>query len=185
MVCELAAPTTTLPKLALDGVRLIPACVPVPLTETTVLDPWEFVTVILPLTVSAAVGLNFTLMVCVFPAASVKGRVIPVSVTSFAATVTFEIVRLEFPLLVSVTVFVLELPATTFPKLNPVGFAESVTVEATPVPLKEIVAGEFAALLETVTVPAKLPAVLGANTALNVVLAPAARLAGVVNPLRL
>lgn len=88
MVCELAAPTTTLPKFALDGVRLIPACRPVPLTVTTVLDPWEFVTVMFPLTVSAAVGLNFTFMVCVFPAASVTGKAIPLSVTSFALTVT-------------------------------------------------------------------------------------------------
>jgi hypothetical protein len=87
--------------------------------------------------------------------------------------------------LVSVTVFVVEVPAVTFPKLKPVGFADSVTVEATPVPLNATVAGEFGALLETVTVPDRPPAVVGANTALNVVLAPAARLAGVVKPLTL
>jgi hypothetical protein len=51
------------------------------------------------------------------------------------------------------------------------------------VPLRAIIVGEFGALLVTVTVPVKLPVVVGANFAPNVVLAPAANVAGVVNPL--
>jgi hypothetical protein len=91
-------------------------------------------------------------------------------------------VTLEFPVLLRMTLFVLELPAFTLPKLKLAGLAEMVTVEATPIPLKEIVAGEFGALLETVTVPVRLPAVVGAKTALKVVLAPAAKVAGVFKP---
>lgn len=88
MVCEVVEPTATFPKAALEGVRLIPACKPVPLTEITVLPPCEFVTVIFPLTVSSAVGLKLTFMVSVCPGVSVAGRVTPVSVTSLALTVT-------------------------------------------------------------------------------------------------
>lgn|SRR5579883_33715 len=185
MVWELAAPTATLPKLALDGVRLIPACNPVPFTGITVLEPCEFVIVIFPATFSAAVGLNCTFIVWVCPADSVIGSVKPLSVTSFALTVTCEIVMLEFPELVSTTVLLLELPAFTFPKLKLVGLAEMFTVDATPVPLRETVAGEFGAVLVTVTDPVRLPAVVGANTALKVVLAPAARLEGGLSPVTL
>lgn len=93
-------------------------------------------------------------------------------------------VTFELPVLVSVTFWELELPALTFPKLKLVGLALSVIVDATPVPLKAIVAGEPGALLVMVTVPFKLPAVVGANTALKVVLAPAAKVVGVVRPFR-
>jgi len=185
IVWELVAPTTTFPKLALDGVRLIPACVPVPLTEMTEFEPCVVVTVMFPLTFSAAAGLKITFIVCVWPGGSVTGRATPLSVTSFAPTVIWEIVRFEFPLFVSVTLLVLELPALTLPKLRLVGLADSVTLEATPVPLKEIVAGEPGALLFTVIVPDRLPAAVGANTALNVALAPAAKAAGVFRPLTL
>lgn len=94
-------------------------------------------------------------------------------------------VTLELPVLVRTTLFVLEFPTFKLPKLKLVGLAEMVTVEATPVPLKEIVAGEFGALLVTLIVPDKLPAVVGAKTALKVVLAPAAKVVGVLKPLTL
>ena len=55
----------------------------------------------------------------------------------------------------------------------------------TPVPVRAIVAGEFGALLAIVTVPFNVPAVVGANTALKVVLAPAATVFGVVKPVTL
>jgi len=94
-------------------------------------------------------------------------------------------VRLEFPLLVSVTLLALEFPAFTLPKLRLVGLADKVTEAATPVPLNDTVAGEFGALLEMVTDPARLPAVVGAKTALNVALDPAAKVFGVARPLTL
>lgn len=151
----------------------------------TALDPWLVVTVIFPDMVSADLGLNNTFKVCVCPGVRVTGTVTPLVVVSVALTVTVEMVRFEVPLLVSVTLCEPELPALTLPKLRLVGLAVSVTAAATPVPLKEIVAGEPGALLVTVTVPVKVPADVGANTALNVALAPAATVEGVASPLML
>lgn len=65
------------------------------------------------------------------------------------------------------------------------GLAESVTVAATPVPLSATVLGELGALLVMLTVPVKLPAVLGANKTLNEAVPPAATVVGVVSPLTL
>jgi hypothetical protein len=70
-------------------------------------------------------------------------------------------------------------------KLKLVGLAESVTVAAAPVPLRATALGEFGALLVMLTLPAKLPAVVGANKTLNVAVPPAATVAGVVSPLTL
>src|SRR5579864_3547457 len=96
--------------------------------------------------ISAAFGLNATFIVWVCPGVKVTGRVRPLVVVSVALTVTVEMVTLEVPLLVSVTLWEPELPALTFPKLRLVGFAVSVIVPATPVPLKAIVVGEPGAL---------------------------------------
>jgi hypothetical protein len=92
---------------------------------------------------------------------------------------------LLLPLFVKVTLEVVELPAFTPPKLKLAGLAESVTEEATPEPVKAIVAGELGALLAMLTVPERLPPVVGANTTLMLVLVPAAKVAGVVSPLTL
>ena len=105
--------------------------------------------------------------------------------TSFALTVTCEIVTLAVPVFVRITLLELVVPALTLPKDRLVGFAESVTVPATPVPVKATVAGDPGALLVIVMVPGRLPAVAGANRALNVAVAPAAIVLGVVSPLKL
>ena len=80
--------------------------------------------------------------------------------------------------------FVLLLPTCTLPKLRLVGFAEIVP-SAVAVPDKETVSNGFDALLVTVSVPVGLPAVVGANTTLNDLLAPAAKVNGKVKPFRL
>lgn len=56
---------------------------------------------------------------------------------------------------------------------------------AVPVPLKDTVVGEFGALLVIVTLPVRLPAVVGANRTLNVAVPPAAIVVGRVSPLTL
>ena len=178
-------PTVTLPKFALEGVRLIPACTPVPLIPNTVLVPCEFVTVILPETVSCAEGLNATFSIWVCPGVKVTGVVRPLVVTSFALTVIWEMVTFPVPLLVSVALLELVMPALTLPNAKLVGFADRITVPATPVPLSTIVEGEVGALLVIVMVPGRLPAVVGANVALKVVLAPAPTVVGAASPLRL
>ena len=109
----------------------------------------------------------------------------PLVVTSLAFIEICEIVTLVLPTLVSVTLCELELPALMLPKLTLAGLADMLTVAATPVPLSETVAGEFGALLTRLMEPFKVPALVGANVALNEVLFPAATFAGVANPLTL
>jgi hypothetical protein len=87
-----------------------------------------------------------------------------------------------FPLFNMVTLFELELPACTFVKLTLAGLADSVTDAAVPVPVRDKTLGEFGALLTRLTVPAKLPAVLGAKRTLNVALLPEAMVVGVARP---
>jgi hypothetical protein len=164
---------------------LIAAWSPVPLTATTVLAPCELATVIFPETVSAAVGLNATFIVWLCPGVKVIGVVTPLVVTSFAFTVTCEIVTFAVPPFVRVTLLELVVPELTLPKAKLVGFADSAAVPPTPVPLSVTVDGEPGALLVIVMVPGKLPAVVGANRALNVELAPAAIVLGVASPLML
>ena len=94
-------------------------------------------------------------------------------------------VTLELPLFVMATVCELELPALILPKERLVGFAESVTVAATPVPLSVTLAGELGALLMMLTVPVRFPAALGANSTVKDALPSAAMVAGVVSPLTL
>jgi hypothetical protein len=143
------------------------------------------VTVTLPVTVSADFGLNVRFIDAFCPGAKVMGVVIPLMTTSFAFTLISAMVVLKFPLFVSVTLFVLELPALTLAKLKLVGLAEIVTAAATPVPLKATVFGEFGALLAMVMLPPKLPAVVGANSTLNVAVLPIAIVVGVLSPLTL
>jgi hypothetical protein len=109
----------------------------------------------------------------------------PLTLTSFALTAIWEIVRLELPLFVIVTLFEPALPAAIFPKLTLDGLADMVTDVALPVPLRATEAGELGALLTMLTIPLSTPAVVGANCALNVVLCPAASVAGVPMPLTL
>ena len=178
-------PTVTFPKLALVGVIVIAGCSPDPLTGITAAAPCEVVTVIFPVTFSEAVGLNVTLITALPPAAIVVVFETPLAEKSFAFTLTWDTVRLVFPLFVKVTFCEFELPAFTLEKLTLVGFAESVTVAAVPVPLTAKTFGELGALLAILTVPLRVPAVVGANKTLKVVLLPAASVAGVTRPLAL
>ena len=94
----------------------------------------------------------------------------PLAVKPPPETVTAEMVTLEFPVFVSVTVCVGVLPSTTLPKLRAVELAESTLVGAIPVPLIVIVAGLVGALLTTEILPVTELVVVGANRALKVVL---------------
>ncbi len=71
-------------------------------------------------------------------------------------------------------------PVATLPNAALVGVAAN--CGCVPVPLKAIVVGEFGALLTIEMLPLALPADVGANLALNVVLRPAPRVIGVVIP---
>lgn len=185
MLWVLGDPTVTFPKLTLAGVIVSAGCTPPPVTVTTALAPCELVTVMFPVTFSDAVGLNVTLIVALCPAPKASPDAIPLAAKSFALTVTWEIVTLVFPLFVMVTFWELELPTLIPVKLKLVGLAVSVTVAAVPVPLKATAVGEPGALLVMLTLPVRLPAVVGANKTLNVAVPPTAMVAGVVSPLTL
>jgi hypothetical protein len=146
-------PTVKLPKLALAGVIVKPACNPVPDTGMTALAPCVLDTVMLPLMFSAALGLNVTLRDVLCPAARVTGVLIPLTAKSFAFTLTPETLRLVLPLFVMVTLFELEVPAFTPVKLRLDGVDDRVTEAAVPEPLNARTLGEFGALLEMLTVP--------------------------------
>jgi hypothetical protein len=79
-----------------------------------------------------------------------------------------------------VSVCVLVTPRVTLPKLTLDGITE--ICGCTPIPLREIVAGELLALLTTVTLPERLPIEVGAKMTLKDVDCPAARLKGNVIP---
>jgi hypothetical protein len=99
-----------------------------------------------------------------------------------------EMVTLALPVSVIVKLCEAELPVFTLPKLRPDGLSESVSVEATPVPLKTTAVGEFGALLTRERLPATVPADCGKNCTLNVVDVPGFRESGrftvpLLNPL--
>jgi len=70
-------------------------------------------------------------------------------------------VRLEFPLFVIVTFWLLVWPTVTLLKLSDAG--ASAMMASVPVPLNETATGEFEASLVTVSVALSLPSDVGAN----------------------
>src|ERR1700689_2605153 len=107
------------------------------------------VTVILPETLPAAVGLYAA--VKVGPGAKLAGTVIPEIVTFATDGVRLEILTSEVPMFCKRIVCVVSLPTTTLPKLKDEGVAAS--VEDVAVPLMPITMLESLALLVTVTLP--------------------------------
>ena len=73
-------------------------------------------------------------------------------------------------------------PTVSLPKLTLVG--TTVICGCTPVPLSEIVSGEFVALLVIVTVPVSPPVVLGAKFTPKEVACPGERVSGTAVPVR-
>jgi hypothetical protein len=146
------------------------------------------VTVMLPAKLPAADGEKVTSSAACCPGVRIKPAEIPLAANFAPAMLTPEMVTLEFPALVSVTLNMLLAPAVIFPKLKLVALALSRAAAATPVPLMETVLGVLEALLMTDTSPATAPVVFGVNTIVNVDCFPAPIFMGraapeVVNPL--
>ena len=76
------------------------------------------------------------------------------------------------------------LPTVMLPKLRLDGLGDKAPAE-TPVPDSGMVSDGLEPFEVTVTVPLALPVTVGVNVTLNVVLAPAASVTGVVMPLKL
>lgn len=177
-------PTVTLPSASVVGLTASTpvAVVPVPVSPTVSVgfDAFEL-TVSVPLALAAAVGVKVTLNVWLFPAASVTGVVMPLTLNPVLAN-TAEIVTLSPPVFVTVCERVWLFPTCTLPKPRLVGFAVSVPGE-TPVPEREIVSVAFDAFDVTVTLPLTPVAVAGSKLTLNVALCPDVSVTGVVIPL--
>jgi len=135
----------------------------------------------LPFAVPAVLGSNITLNVNVCEGFRVTAPA-PLSEYPAPLTVIAEICTELLPVLVIVSVKVDDTEVFTLPNARLEELNESVLVAATPVPLRATVAGEFGALLAMFTVPAKVPAAVGANTALNETLEPGATVLGTESP---
>ena len=185
-VTELLVFTSTLPKLTLVGFAERPGCVPVPLTETTTVGsepPLVASTVTLPLVLPAAVGANCTVKLVLFPAGRFSGVASPLTLNPVPLALTFVIVALAVPELLSVTVCRPFAPRAMFPKAMLSGFAFSDAFPFTPVPLRLRVCGELPAVSVKVTDPVTVFAVLGENWTENERLCPALMVAGRESPL--
>lgn len=106
----------------------------------------------------------------------------PLTEKPVPVTPTFEMVTLALPLLVSATLSELLLPSLTLPKLKFVVLNPNTLVEATPVPVRAMARGELGALLTSVIDPETAPAEVGAKTALNAAVVPAAIVTGALMP---
>ena len=94
-----------------------------------------------------------------------------------------DIVRAPLPVFVTVKVSDFVWPFTTLPKAKLAGVM--LNPASAPVPVREIITGEWKPSMVIVTVPDTLPAAVGANTALRVAVAPTSKVNGAVIPFTL
>jgi hypothetical protein len=124
--CVFVCPSTTLPKLKVDGVTLNPAWTPAPLRLIDKGDPLaSLVTVTLPVTLPTAVGANFAVKLDVPEAATVAGVLTPVRLNPVPLATMLVMCAAAFPVFVSVICCVALLPVATFPKFTLAGFGLS------------------------------------------------------------
>jgi hypothetical protein len=142
------------------------------------------VIVIFPLTLPAATGVNATVKVALWPAASVTGVVIPLRLYPVPLTPTWEIVTLVPPVFVTVSDRDCLLPTVMLPKPRLVGFEPS-PPGATPVPDKGMLRVGLEAFEVIVTLPLTLVVEAGVNVIVKVALWPGVNIAGVVIPVTL
>lgn len=183
LVCAIC----TLPKLRLVGFDpSAPAATPVP-DNAIFKVGFDAVEVMatFPLTAPAAVGANDTLNVALWPAVSVTGAEIPLSVNRDPVIVTCEIVMLVPPLFVTVSDRLCVPPTATLPNARLVGFATSAPADAVPVAVKGMFNVGFDAFEVIATLPLTAPAAVGVNNTLKLALWPAVRVTGALIPLTL
>ena len=114
----------------------------------------------------------------------VRGKVSPESVKPVPLAEAAEMVRLEPPELVKVSVRVFDAPTATLPKLKLVGLGV-IWPCVTPTPDNGILRIGLFASEVIARFPVLLPEDVGEKIALNVVLCPAARVAGRPGPVKL
>ena len=185
-VCVPVEPTFTLPKLTF-GLPIVSCAWPAVAVPVIAICSGEFGALLeiatLPFAVPAAVGANFTPNEALEPAAIVVGVEMPVTLYAEPEAVTEFTVTLAVPPFVSVTLCVLVVPVSWLAKVNVEGFA--VRLPSVPTPVTGTVMFASLAELTTAMLPFAVPAVVGANCAVKVVLCPAAIVAGSEMPVTL
>jgi hypothetical protein len=175
------APTFTLPKATFNGLGVKLPCTPDPVNG---IERLEFaallVIVTLPETLPDVVGANCPVKLTVCPAATVAGAAIPETLKAAPLVVIAETVALAFPEFVSEIVCWPVLPTATLPNETLAGLAARVALEATPVPERVSVWGEFGAL--KLMLPVTAPAAVGANCVEKEIDWPAERVMGRESP---
>jgi len=153
--------------LKLAGLALSCACTPAPLSGIVIGEPGALlVTDMLPEALPVAVGANVAVKVALLPALIVTGMLKPLMLKPAPDALAWVIVNGAFPVFCKMTLFGELLPTPVLPNETFAGFAESCACPA--VPLRVIDSVAFDALLAIVIFPAALPAVVGANCAVNV-----------------
>ena len=137
-----------------------------------------------PLTEPLAVGAKPTVNDVLWPAVKVKGKGSPLKLNPVPLAAAAEIVRLDPPVLVSVSDKLELLPSCTLPNARLVGFAVNVPC-VTPVPDSGMLKLGLPPLDVTLTLPLTAPLAVGAKLTVNEVLWPAVRVKGKVSPLKL
>jgi hypothetical protein len=133
----------------------------------------------LPVTLLAVAGENFTGKVTLAPALIVCA-LNPVKLNPVPEGVALVMLSAPLPEFVRVTFCEALLPTATFPNGTLLGLIVSCGCDCVPVPLRAIVSGDPGALLVIETLPVAAPEVVGANFAVNDVLAPALSVIGSV-----
>src|SRR6266851_5113604 len=104
-VCVPLLPTSTFPKLKLEGLAVSVPCTPVPLNATAAGDPGALLLIeTLPDALPGAVGVNCALKVLDCPGARENGKVNPLMPKPAPVALPCEIFKLAVPELVKVTV---------------------------------------------------------------------------------
>lgn len=167
IVCELLVPSTTLPKVTLDGVIDIAGSAPVPVSGIDVGLAGKLVeTEMLPVTAPAEVGAKTALKLMLLPGVSVcavkAATLKPVPEAAAEETTKFAV-----PVFFRMTACVEPVPSATVPKLTLEGVTD--IAGCVPVPLSATVVG-CERLVATETLPEAAPGDAGAKTALKVML---------------
>jgi hypothetical protein len=139
----------------------------------------------LPEALPDTVGVNVTLKLAVCPADNVTRGAEPLRVKPVPVTLTWEMLTAALPVFVSVTLCVALALKASLPKLKEVVLGVSCKTGAEPVPLSEMVVGEFGALLTSVRLLEELVPDVGVKLNVKVVDFPDANVSGIARPVRL
>jgi len=137
-----------------------------------------------PVALPATVGVNATPKLADCPADNVTSGAEPLRLNPVPATLTWEMLTAELPVLVSVTLCVALALRVSLPKLSEVVLGVSCRTGASPPPLSGIVVGEVGALLTSVRLLEELAPDVGVKLTMNVADFPGATVNGKARPLR-